>query len=207
MARILTLDNESHVYDLDGEELPSVSEITRFISRELYEEINQYTLERAADRGTNVHKLTEALDKYGSCEADEDLLPYLQAYVDFRKKHKCEWEHIEKAMFHPDLRYAGTLDRFGTMDGEHVILDIKTTSQIHLVSVTAQLTLYQMMAEANGMKVDALYVVQLKKDGKFTLKEITPDRDLADACLILHSRLTKRKRKNKQNISQDGKAQ
>ena len=40
MARILTLDNESHVYDLDGEELPSVSEITRFISRELYEEIN-----------------------------------------------------------------------------------------------------------------------------------------------------------------------
>ena len=198
MARLIFYD-ESHSYTVDGQELPSVSELTRFISRELYNDINQTVLDRAADRGTRVHKVTEALDKYGEAECDDDILPYLQAYLEFRKKHKCEWQHIEKAMYHPDLLYAGTIDRFGTMDGENVILDIKTTSQIHTVSVTAQLTLYQMMAEANGMKVDALYVLQLKKDGKFTLKEIIPDRDLADACLILHSRLVKRKRKNKQN--------
>jgi len=198
LARLIFYD-ESHSYTVDGQELPSVSELTRFISRELYNDINQTVLDRAADRGTRVHKVTEALDKYGEAECDDDILPYLQAYLEFRKKHKCEWQHIEKAMYHPDLLYAGTIDRFGTMDGENVILDIKTTSQIHTVSVTAQLTLYQMMAEANGMKVDALYVLQLKKDGKFTLKEIIPDRDLADACLILHSRLVKRKRKNKQN--------
>ena len=204
MARILTLNEESHVYDLDGEELPSVSEITRFISRELYGEVNQYTLDRAAERGTNVHKLTEALDKYGSCEADEELLPYLQAYVEFRSKHECEWTEIERSMFHPDLRYAGTLDRLGTVDGENIIMDIKTSSQIQTVAVTAQLTLYQMMCEANKIKVDALYVLQLKKDGKFTFREVIPDRDLADACLILHSRLTKRKRKNKQNNGDSG---
>lgn len=198
MARLIFYD-ESHSYTVDGQELPSVSELTRFISRELYNDINQTVMDRAADRGTRVHKVTEALDKYGEAECDDDILPYLQAYLEFRKKHKCEWQHIEKAMYHPDLLYAGTLDRIGTMDGENVILDIKTTSQIHTVSVTAQLTLYQMMAEANGMKVDALYVLQLKKDGKFTLKEIIPDSDLADACLILHSRLVKRKRKNKQN--------
>ena len=204
MAKILTLEKEKHEYELDGEILPSVSEITRFISRELYGEVNQYTLDRAAERGTNVHKLTEALDKYGSCEADEELLPYLQAYVEFRSKHECEWTEIERSMFHPDLRYAGTLDRLGTVDGENIIMDIKTSSQIQTVAVTAQLTLYQMMCEANGIKVGGLYVLQLKKDGKFTFREVIPDRDLADACLILHSRLTKRKRKNKQNKGDNG---
>lgn len=198
MARLIFYD-ESHSYTVDGQELPSVSELTRFISRELYSDINQTVLDRAADRGTRVHKVTEALDKYGEAECDDDILPYLQAYLEFRKKHKCEWSHIEKAMYHPDLLYAGKVDRLGVMDGENVILDIKTTSQIHTVSVTAQLTLYKMMAEANKMKVDSIWVLQLKKEGGFTLREVTPDRDLADACLILHSRLVKRKRKNKQN--------
>lgn len=194
MARLMFYD-ESHSYTVDGQELPSVSEVTRFIARELYTDVSQTVLDKAADRGTRVHKATEVLDKFGECECDDDILEYLCAYLEFRKKHKCEWQHIEKAMYHPNLLYAGTLDRFGTMDGENVILDIKTTSQIHTVSVTAQLTLYQMMAEANKMKVDSIWVLQLKKEGGFTLREVTPDRDLADACLILHSRLTKRKRK------------
>lgn len=198
MARLIFYD-ESHSYTVDGQELPSVSELTRFISRELYSDINQTVLDRAADRGTRVHKVTEALDKYGEAECDDDILPYLQAYLEFRKKHKCEWQHIEKAMYHPDLLYAGTLDRIGTMDGENVILDIKTTSQIHTVSVTAQLTLYKMMAEANGFEVTKLYVIQLKKTGKPVLKEIHPDEELADSLLVLHNRLKKGRQNAKEN--------
>ena len=192
---------ENHEYTVDNQPLPSVSELTRFISRELYSDINQGVLDRAADRGTRVHKVTEALDKYGEAEADDDILPYLQAYVEFRKKHPAEWTHIEKAMYHPELMYAGCLDRIGTVDGEPAIVDIKTTSQIHTVAVTAQLTLYKRMAEANGIPVSKLYVLQLKKDGKFTLRFVEPDEELADACLILHRRLEKKKRNYKQNLS------
>ena len=119
-ARLMFYD-ETHTYTVDNQELPSVSELTRFISREMYGEVNQYTLDKAADRGTRVHKVTEALDKYGEAECDDDVLPYLQAYVDFRKKHKCEWTAIEKAMYHPALLYAGCLDRIGTIDGEPAI--------------------------------------------------------------------------------------
>lgn len=199
MARILTLSEENHVYDLDGEELPSVSEITRFISRELYNDIPQYTLERAAERGTNVHKLTEALDKYGSCEADEELLNYLTAYVDFRNKYPAVWEKIEFSTFNETERYGMTVDRYGELNGKKILVDIKTSSSIQTIAVTAQLTLYKMGLESQGYQVDELYCVQLKKDNRFVFKKIEPDYELASACLILHSRLTKRKRKNKQN--------
>ena len=181
----------------DGEILPSVSELCRFISKEMYSDVPQATLERAAERGTNVHKLTEALDKYGECEADDTLIPYIEAYVSFLKKHKCEWRFIEKSMHNPKLMYAGTIDRLGLIDGEVSILDIKTTSQIHQVSVAAQLTLYKRMAEENGYGITKLYVLQLKKDGKFTLRNVDPDEPLADACLTLHDRLKPKKRKNK----------
>lgn len=201
MAKILTFQEENHVYEIDGEELPSVTEVCRFISRELYQEISQVVLDRAANRGITVHKLTETLDKYNSCECEDDLLPYIEAYVQFRKKHPAEWTHIEKAMYHPELMYAGCLDRIGTVDGEPAIVDIKTTSQIHTVAVTAQLTLYKRMAEANGIPVSKLYVLQLKKDGKFTLRLVEPDEELADACLTLHRRLEKKKRNYKQNLS------
>lgn len=198
MARLMFYA-EDHTYTVDNQELPSVSELTRFISKEIYGEVNQYTLDRAADRGTRVHKVTEALDKYGEAECDDDILPYLQAYLEFRKKHKCEWQMIEKAMYHPEQMYAGQIDRYGIVDGERSIVDIKTTSQIHLVSVTAQLTFYKRMVVVNGDQVDKLYVLQLQKTGKPVLKEIQPDEALADACLCLHDRLRKKKH-NKNNL-------
>ena len=199
MARILTLDAESHVYDLDGEQLPSVSEITRFISRELYGEVNQYTLDRAAERGTNVHKLTEALDKYGSCEADEELLNYLTAYVDFRNKYPAVWEKIEFSTFNETERYGMTVDRYGELNGKKILVDIKTSSSIQTVAVTAQLTLYKWGLQSQGYDVDEMYVLQLKKDNRFVFKKIEPDVSLATACLTLHRRLEKKHKRKKED--------
>lgn len=197
MAKILTFEPENHIYELDGVELPSVSEITRFISREIYGEVTQYTLDRAAERGTNVHKLTEALDKYGSCEADEGLLPYLQAYVEFRKNNRIEWSKIEFCTYNPIEGYGMTVDRYGTLNGKQILVDIKTSSQIQTVAVTAQLTLYRMGLEEQGFPVDEMYVLHLKKDGKFTFRRVEPNHELAKACLTLHKALEKKPRKRK----------
>ena len=111
MAKLLFFDT-GHKYTLDGEELPSVSEVTRFISREVYGDIGQSNLDRAAERGTAVHKATEILDKYGTVEISTDIEPYIKAYITFRKEHDCKWELIEAARYDPDRRYAGTLIRF-----------------------------------------------------------------------------------------------
>ena len=86
MATLLFFD-QGHKYTLDGEELPSVSELCRFLSREIYGDVAQWRLDNAADRGTAVHKACESLDKFGSVDVQDAILPYLQAYLKFRREH------------------------------------------------------------------------------------------------------------------------
>ena len=193
MAQLLFFD-EGHKYTLDGEELPSVSELTRFISREIYGDVGQFNLDRAADRGTAVHKATELLDKYGTVEIDEDISPYLKAYIAFRKEHKCEWQKIEYATHHPENLYAGTLDRVGTVDGKLVVLDIKTSSTIQKPLYTAQLNLYR---KTLPDPIEQLVILSLKKDGTYKLIDIPIDDTLADACITMHEALKKKKRSKK----------
>ena len=120
MARLIFYDDE-HIYTVDGEEFPSVSEISRFASREVYGEVSQFNLDNACSRGSAVHKATEVLDKYGKCECDEDIEPYIRAYVKFRKDFGIkDYAHIEKALAHEELKYAGTIDRIYTIDEKFI---------------------------------------------------------------------------------------
>lgn len=196
MATLLFFD-QGHRYMLDGEQLPSVSELCRFISREIYGDVQQYNLDRAAERGTAVHKATEALDKFGAVDVQDDILPYVQAYLQFRKDHKVEWEKIEWATHHPADKYAGTVDRVGIVDGEKTLLDIKTSYTIHTPLCAAQLNLYRRMLEANGIEVEALYILHLKKDGTYKLKPFEFDDKVPEAVLTLHNLLKKKKRGRK----------
>ena len=116
MARLIFFD-DTHTYTVDGEEFPSVSEISRFASREVYGEVNQFNLDNACARGSAVHKATEILDKYGKVECEEDIVPYIKAYVKFRKDFGIsEYDHIEKAIANEELKYAGTIDRIYKID-------------------------------------------------------------------------------------------
>lgn len=196
MATLLFFD-QGHKYTVDGQELPSVSELCRFLSREIYGDINQYTLDAAADRGTRVHKATEALDLYGKVDVDDDILPYLQAYLNFRKEHQVTWEKIEYAAYHPEDGYAGTIDRYGLLDGKRAIVDYKTTAVIHKPLCAATLNLYRRTMVRNGFQVDALFILQLKKDGKYRMVEFPVDDELPSALLTLHHTLEKKGRKPK----------
>ena len=197
MARIITLDEDSHKYTVDGEPVPSVSEITRFISREIYGEISQYTLENAAARGTKVHKATESLDHYGSVEADEETAPYLEAYIKFRREHKVKWIHIEWMLDYKD-QFCGTLDRTGEIDGVETLVDIKTSSSLQKVLYTAQLSLYMMLARENGYEPKKMLILHLMKDGNYKLVELQEDQTLAESLLYLHNALKKKPRKRKE---------
>lgn len=199
MAKLLFYD-PTHTYTLDGEVIPSVSELTRFISREIYSDIGQFTLDRAASRGTGIHKATEILDKYGTVEiSDDDALPYLQAYLRFRKEHEVDWEKIEWAVSHPSGEYAGTIDRYGTLDGKRTLADIKTVSAMdpgHRKLYEASLNLYRMAIE-ESRPVERLVLIWLKKDGSYKLVDLPLDDTLATACLALHRALKKKKRQKK----------
>lgn len=196
MATLLFFD-EGHKYTLDGEELPSVSELCRFLSREIYGEITQYKLDNAAERGTAVHKATEILDKYGTVDVQDDILPYLQAYLTFRKEHEVEWSKIEYALHHPEDRYAGTIDRFGMLDGKKALVDLKSTYTVHKPLCAASLNLYRRALQANGIEVEVLYILHLKKDGTYKLVPFDIDDELPTALLTLHNTLKKKRRSSK----------
>ena len=199
MARLLFYD-DTHRYTVDGEEVPSVSELTRFLTREVYTDTPQYFMDGAAQRGTLVHKATESIDKYNSVECSEDIASYIQGYVQFLKEQKPEWEKIEWAICN-GTQYAGTVDRYGLLNGKKVVLDIKTTASIsglHKVLYRAQLNLYR-LAVMHEKPVDELWILQLKKDGTYKLIQLEVDEPLAYACLTMHEAIknskTKRRKK------------
>ena len=197
MATLLFYD-DTHKYTVDGEEVPSVSELTRFLTREVYTDAPQFAVEGAAKRGTAVHKATEALDKFGQIECESDIVPYIKAYVAFRKEHNPEWEKIEWSVCN-DKRYAGTVDRYGKLGGKNTLIDIKTTASItgmHKILYRAQLNLYR-LAVQKVSPVDEMYVLQLKKDETYKLIPIEVDEPLALACLTMHEAIQKTKRRKK----------
>lgn len=193
MATLLFFD-EGHKYTLDGEELPSVSELCRFLSREIYGEITQYKLDNAAERGTAVHKATEILDKYGTVDVQDDILPYVQAYLKFRREHEIEWTRIEFSIHHPEEKYAGTIDRYGKLDGKMALVDLKSTYTVHKPLCLASLNLYRMALEANGYGVEKLFILHLKKDGTYKLAEFDVDDVLPRSLITLHNLLKKKRR-------------
>lgn len=197
MARILTFNEDAHEYQVNGEIIPSVSEIIRFIAREVYGEVVQSVLDNAADRGTRVHKATQMLDVVHDVECDEDIVPYVQAYVQFLRDHKPKWDAIEKSFYNPECKYCGTVDRIGDLDGKKTLVDIKTSSSLQKVLYGAQLNLYRMGLKANGVEVERIVILHLTKDKGYKIVEIPIDDEVANACLTLHNALKKKPRKKK----------
>lgn len=194
MAKLVFFDDK-HEYQVGEEILPSVSEILRFITREMYDNINQYTLDQAADRGKRVHAATENLDRYGEVQIDADIQPYVEAYIKWRREYNPQWTRIEYACYHPEMMFAGTLDRYGTIRGEQYIVDIKTTSTRHKKREQAQLCGYDKLAVINGLKVDKIAVLQLKNDGTYKFEIMDKDDYLFMACYTIHKATEKKRRK------------
>jgi hypothetical protein len=186
--------DKSHVYELDGERIPCVSDLCRFIHKEIYKDAPLWQMEVAADRGTKVHAATEALDKTGRAEIEDSYLPYLQAYAQFRQEHEVQWELIEHADYHPELMYAGTIDRYGIVDGYRTLADLKTTYKVHKPLCGASLNLYRLILEARQKAVDRLMIIHLKKDGTYKLVNIPIDGAVAMALITLHNTLKKKRR-------------
>lgn len=194
MATLLFYD-EGHRYEVDGAEVPSVSELCRFISREVYGDVTQWRLDNAADRGTRVHKACEILDLYGKADVDDDIVPYLQAYLQFRKEHGVAYTMIEKSLFHPVENYAGTIDRAGTVDGKPAIVDIKTSCTVQKRLALAQLNFYRRMLELDTPAEYSLYILHLSPDGTYKLIPIDRNDDVPNALLTLHRLMEKKRRK------------
>lgn len=200
MAQLIFYD-EDHRYEKNGVEYASVSEIARFVSREIYGDVTQWRLDNACDRGSRVHSATENLDRFGSVECDEDVAQYISAYVKFRKENDITKDNIvaiEQPVSNDELLVAGTIDRVIKLNGKTIIIDLKTSSQVKKSLALIQLNAYKHLWECEGKgQVDELWIVQLKNDGTYRVVPIEMDAKYFNACLTLHQLLKKKTRKAK----------
>jgi hypothetical protein len=132
---VLRFDAEAHRYFLDpqGEELPGVTSVLSAAGFIDWSMVPPRVLEAARIRGTHVHTALHFLDD-GELD-DETLEPeyhgYVMAYLRFKRESGFEPDLVEYRAWSKAHRYAGTLDRTGTLPvktGAHrkVVLDFKT---------------------------------------------------------------------------------
>ena len=185
---MITFDEAAHRYTVDGVEVPSVTEVCRFLSYDQKSD-KPWLAKAAADRGTRVHAACAAIDYGIDPEETEDISGYLKAYRRFLKDYRPDWEGIEYTVGSAELGIAGTIDRFGTLyDGRRCILDIKTGSQLHDASLRGQLTGYKRLISVNrSFYPEYLYALQLSKDGTYTVVDVRQDDELLNACIFIHN--------------------
>lgn len=184
----VTFDEASHTYWMDGEQLPSVSELLRPLTDGYLANIPEGVLNWKRDLGIAVHRACELYDLNTLDESalDERIVPYLEAYKRFWVDQQPYWQDIEQIVVEMDARYAGRLDRAGRVGGVQTIVDIKTSQQIQ-PSAAIQLWAYAMAYD--GMAAPDLAVLQLKPDGNYKLQRFTEFDAYAatwDALLALH---------------------
>ena len=168
----IELNEEKHIYTVDGREVPSVTQILDILTYQEFGKIDKATLDYASKRGSDVHEVTELCDlgMYAEAEFDYEIEPYIRAYLDFKRDYRPSWDRIEEMVtcIDDNYDYAGTIDRAGRMGDRYIILDIKTVgspNRMTYIKVCLQTFLYSLCIPEDA----DLWALFLTKHGTYTL--------------------------------------
>lgn len=160
----LEYDDENHVYIVDGVIVPSVTQILGVKFGNKYAGVNRSTLERAANRGTEIHKAIEMYCRTGADAQLKELrnFRFLKTYygLDIQENEVPVILSLEDTPI-----AAGRLDLVFEIYGEMAIADIKTTSVLDKDYLAYQLNLYRLAyMQSYSRNITKLYGVHLKDD-------------------------------------------
>ena len=163
----VVFDAEHHIYELNGHQLSGVTPIIHWLFPDTYKGIPQHVLDTAAEHGTLIHSKCELADTMGIVD-DDIVREYHELLEQKGLKVLCS-EYLVS-----DEEYvASSIDKVFTDDS---LGDIKTTSKVHLLNVTIQLSIYAWLYEMQNpdRKVPALYLIWLPKPqyGQPEIKEL-----------------------------------
>lgn len=129
-------------YDIDGSWYPRVTSIVgikakpalyRFYGeqRSFYEA--QAITDRSAEEGTRIHEAAQAILMGHEPVIAHDIAPAIAAFRGFIARQPIETEaaNIERRIWHPEDRFAGTIDILGKIKGKLGVIDIKTSQDIY----------------------------------------------------------------------------
>ena len=164
-GRCLEYDDETHTYIVDGIIVPSVTQLLGIKFGHKYDDVSAETLNKAAERGTAIHKAIEEFCK----GKKSDIVEVMD--FDFLMKHykfKVIENELPIILDFDGETFAGRLDLILQKDEElgMAVADIKTTSTLDKEYLGHQLNLYRLGVEQSyGFNITSLYGIHLK-DGK-----------------------------------------
>ena len=178
---MISFDKQTHTYTNDGRLLLSVTEvIKRYVFPDLYSNVPDEVLNKAAERGTAMHAVIERYikgtltnEEYEANKGDIDAFMY-----EVEKRHLFLGR--SECIVSDGELLAGTIDIIGLFNegkGDRpMIADIKTTSKLNIEYLQWQLSLYSyLMCNADGKNYLAnspdLYGIHLR-DGKCKIVKI-----------------------------------
>lgn len=150
-----------HVYLVDGVAVPSVTTILSPITASQYRAINPAVVEHARLRGEGIHELTQLIDYGDEPLMPYDVAPYVKAYLNFKRDYSPEWIGIEQIVYDEENNVCGTIDRYGTIDKQNVIVDIKiqaAPSVENKIALCAQTAEYSRAVKLSDARRYGLYL-------------------------------------------------
>lgn len=159
----VVFNQEAHTYSLNGITLNGITGLIKSqLFPNLYKDIPQYILDKAAERGTMVHESIELLD---AGFEPKDTTPELENYK--RIKRENELTTIANEYIVTDKEHFASAIDLVLCKGEDIILtDIKTTYTLDKEYVCWQLSIYAYLFELQNpdLKVSKLYALWLRDD-------------------------------------------
>lgn len=176
-------------YRVGGTRVPSVTEVLAISGLVDLSAIPFDTLERARQRGSDVHEWLEGIDLglIDDEKPDDRIAGYVEAYRRFRVETGFVPDLIEHPVVNEAHRYAGTLDRTGTLNGKRTIVDFKATAAVE-AHVGVQLAGYALALREPHERV----ALQLFPDSHYRMHHFRSREDGHDflaAVRVTHYRL------------------
>ena len=162
----LEYDDDTHTYLVDGIIVPSITQILKVRFSGKYAGVDKDTLQRAAQRGTDIHK---AIELYCREQTESDYKE-LHNYKFLAKHHNFTVARNEVPII---LCKFGAPIAAGTLDlvldtcntGEKALAHIKTTSTLDKEYLAYQLNLYRLgYMQSYDEEITKLYGVHLRDD-------------------------------------------
>lgn len=162
----LKFNEEKHIYELDGIELPSVSKILQQTG--ISPNLDGIIDPKYAEEGTRIHAEIEAWFKNEEAEITPAVSQVIGCFANFRiATQECEvMLHSEK------YKYAGRPDFVAETDKGRIIVDFKS-GKMQKEAVAWQLSLYaQAYEEQESKSIDGVYCVDGLRSGKGELHKL-----------------------------------
>ena len=167
-------DPQNHLYYIDGERVPSFSEIAKCNQLFDYSSVSEEVMEASRQFGSAAHKACQLWDMK---QLDEEslsapLLPYLNGWRRFCSEFGVviypQW--IETPMFSSKYRFGTTPDRIVSIGNKMTVLEIKTTTTIQK-AIAVQTAAQKLAFEENYGSIKQRLAVQLVGEGKYKIHE------------------------------------